>query len=232
MSFVRWVQERLVVHGYNIAVDGVYGPQTRTALNLFQQRGRNLPHTGVADPATVTALRSNPVTGKLDKEVEHVEETMPIWLEEATRRMGLHERTNNKSLAAWLRSGKFLGNPAKLPWCGDFVETCFARTLANEPLPNNPFWAQAWKDFGKSVKPIPGSVGVIRWNSKSGHVGFVLEATKDKIKLRGGNQSDMVKDQWFSRSKFIAFRWPNSVPITVYPDIKGGASSGSYGKTR
>lgn len=230
MTFIRWMQERLNYHLYylsKIAVDGVFGPQTRTRLVEFQKRKR-LPQTGTATTDTVVALRRT----KDRKLVEAPEETMPPWLAEMTRRMGLHERTHNRTLSSWLRAGRYLGNPAKLPWCGDAVETCFARTLVDEPLPNNPFWAQAWAEFGREISITVGAVGVIRWSSKAGHVGFVVDWTPAQVKLRGGNQSNMIKDAWFPRSKFIAFRWPISHAAVNYPPVKGQAGSGGKGSTR
>ena len=99
---------------------------------------------------------------------------MPPWLLEMNRRMGLHEGRDNRALSAWLRIGRFLGDPAKLPWCGDAVETAIVKTLPDEPVPSNPFWAQAWKAFGIDAGgPIVGSIGVIRWSAKAGHVGIV-----------------------------------------------------------
>ena len=45
-------------HGYpHLAIDGVFGRETREALSLFQRRSR-LPVTGVADRRTWEALYS------------------------------------------------------------------------------------------------------------------------------------------------------------------------------
>jgi len=46
------------------------------------------------------------------------------WMVEAKKVMGLHENRDRAVLAKWLKSdGKTLGDPSKLPWCGDFVDT-------------------------------------------------------------------------------------------------------------
>lgn len=225
-GFSLWLQKRLNVHGASLDEDGELGPLTRKAILSFQRR-KKLDLTEVADDATITALRTEPRT---DTEVPVAVEFMPPWLAEMTRRMGLHEVRDNKTLSEWLRAGKFLGNPAKLPWCGDAVETCFARTLPHEALPSNPFWAQAWKDFGVSCSPRTGAVGVIKWSSRAGHVGLVIDHNRSQVKMRGGNQSNMIKDAWFPLSKFIAFRWPASYPLRNYPPITGDASHG--GSTR
>lgn len=223
MTFTEWLQLRLNVHGAAIEVDGAMGSETRNAIKGFQRR-RKLNETGLADAATVTALREVP--GRPDSSiVPAVHQTMPPWLEEMTRRLGLHEERNNSTLMTWLRSGRFLGNPAKLPWCGDAVETCFARTLPEELVPANPFFAQAWADFGRSCSVSVGAVGVIRWSARTGHVGFIIDWSQDKIKLRGGNQSDSIRDAWFPRKKFIAFRWPLTYTFREFPRISGAAAS-------
>ena len=75
------------------------------------------------------------------------------WIVEGKKVWGLHETTNNAELTAWLKSdGKRLGNPAKLPWCGDYTETAIKNSLPNEPfvgpLGENPYWARNWLKFG------------------------------------------------------------------------------------
>ncbi len=54
-SEVREVQQVLVDRGYDIQVDGVWGPATRHALITFQQR-EGLPATGVISTQTVASL--------------------------------------------------------------------------------------------------------------------------------------------------------------------------------
>lgn len=229
MDFNTWLQSRLVAHGHRIAVDGVIGPATRAALIAFQ-KGERLQETGTANNATIAALRQDPAGGRL---VTVPDETMPPWMAEMHRRMGLHEVRDNAVLSAWLRIGRYLGNPAKLPWCGDAMETCIVKTLPAEPVPNNPFWAQAWKDFGQDVgEPVVGAVGVIRWNASSGHVGIVAHSDRSRVLLLGGNQSDSINLTWFNRSLFIAFRWPKSYPVRQYPPLTAKAGTGSLGATR
>ena len=62
-SAVRELQKYLLeisyaTHGYpHIAIDGIFGRETREVLSLFQRRAR-LPVTGVADRRTWQALYS------------------------------------------------------------------------------------------------------------------------------------------------------------------------------
>lgn len=237
MDFTKWLQSRLVAHGYAVDVDGAIGAETRWAIIAFQ-KARKLKQSGQADTATVNALRANPpkaVAAGAPKVGPKPVETMPPWMAEMYRRMGLHEKRNNAELAEWLKAGKALGDPARLPWCGDAVETAIVKTLPDEVVPTNPFWAQAWKDFGSDVKePIVGAIGVIRWNKSSGHVGIVAgyDPKTKKVTLLGGNQSDAITLATFPLSKFIAFRWPKTCARRSYPPLSGKAASGSHAGTR
>ncbi len=51
----RKVQEWLILHGFGVSVDGVYGPATQRAVREFQEKN-SLPADGVVDSATFDAL--------------------------------------------------------------------------------------------------------------------------------------------------------------------------------
>lgn len=235
MNFVAWLQERLVAHGARIGIDGDWGRNSINALEAFQ-RSKGLPITGVADEKTVAALRTSPKMNgtTIPVPMAAASTSLPPWMAEMHRKMGLHEVRDNSALADWMRSfGRYLGNPKDLPWCGDAVESCIAKTLPRETLPSNPFFAQAWKGFGVDVGgPIVGSIGVIRWNASSGHVGFVAGIDGNRVNLLGGNQSNAINISSFPRAKFIAFRWPSTFPVYHYPALKGRAGSADLASTR
>jgi len=199
--------------------DGDFGPKTLRASEMIFD-GKN-PWLDEVSVAAVT-----------DTSEGVSSEAMPPWMEEMAQHFGKHEVRDNAELSEWLKGGKYLGDPAKLPWCGDGVETSFARRLPGEKLPDNPFWAQAWDNFGVKVDPMVGAVGVIRWSANAGHVGFVAEVTPSRIKLLGANQSNEIKLAWFPRSKFIAYRWPASYPIKTYPPLTQKAVEASMSETR
>lgn len=57
---MRWIQERLVAHGYTPGlIDGIFGPRTETAVREFQQRA-GLPIDGVVGTRTRSALALEP----------------------------------------------------------------------------------------------------------------------------------------------------------------------------
>lgn len=221
MEFNKWLQSRLTAHGCPVPVDGIWDRPDIDQLKAFQKR-RGLPVRGVADAATIAALKTNPDAP--GSAVQPPAETMPPWMAEMHRRMGLHEVRDNAVLSAWLKIGRFLGNPANLPWCGDAVESCIAKVLPAEPLPANPFFAQSWASFGVDVgQPIVGAIGVIRWSASAGHVGIVAGVDGNTVNLLGGNQSNAINVSAFPRAKFIGFRWPKSFPVKPYPALKGRA---------
>lgn len=233
MTFEQWLQSRLTAHGLPVPVDGDWGRSSIDALKTFQQR-QGLPVTGVADRASISALRIDPDAPEPSQMVSAPAELMPPWMAEMHRRMGLHEVRDKARLIDFLKIGKFLGDPSALPWCGDAVESCIAKTLPAEPLPANPFWAQGWATFGINAQsPLVGSIGVIRWSAKSGHVGFVAGVEGSKVVLLGGNQSNTINLASFPRDKFIAFRWPKTFPVKAYPPLRGKATAiSTEGATR
>ena len=56
-AYVRWLQQALnQILGLRLTVDGVNGPQTRSAIRSFQQR-QGLTVDGIVGPATAAALK-------------------------------------------------------------------------------------------------------------------------------------------------------------------------------
>lgn len=141
---------------------------------------------------------------------------MPPWVLEGLRIKGWHERADNADLRAWLKSdGKTLGDPAVLPWCGDFAETCIRLALPGEAFPGdlgrNPYWALHWRQFGIPCDPCLGAVVSIS-REGGGHVGFAVGQDATRIFVLGGNQSNEVSVAPIEKSRFIAasWRWPST----------------------
>ncbi len=177
-------------------VDGLFGPRTRAAAEAWLKAGGKAASAGAS--------------------------TELPWMVEARRVLGWHEVRDNKALAAWLKSdGKFLGDPAQLAWCGDFVDTALRLALPDEPrggnLGINPYWAKNWLAFGVPTQPTYGAVMVFD-REGGGHVGFAVGVDAACYHILGGNQSNAVTIARIARSRLLGARWPKTHavrPITL-----------------
>jgi uncharacterized protein (TIGR02594 family) len=201
------VQEALARRGFDPGpLDGLRGRRTIAALRAFQG-AEGLAPTGLVDANTARALLGDGV------DPEALPDAMP-WIDQARRMRGLHERVHNDALRTFLASdGGSVGDPAMVPWCADFVQTCLALTLPDEPLPTDPYASISWMRFGIPVPLRPGAV-VCLWRDSpddwKGHVGFCVEATGDGILILGGNQDDSISEKWVDRTflRRDGSRWP------------------------
>lgn len=138
------------------------------------------------------------------------------WIIELEKVKGLNEISDKAKLSAWLKSdGKTLGDPAKLPWCGDAVDTAISLALPGEPRPadlgKNVYWALNWLYFGKAVRPCYGCVGVFK-RPEGGHVGFLVGESEKHYLVFGGNQKNSVRYSWLEKDRLRGARWPSTFP--------------------
>ena len=222
---VRDVQARLAALNFDPGpIDGIRGRKTIAALQAFQ-KSRRIAADGIAGPVTLGRLfGEDNGKGPIGKP-EDAPDFAP-WLDLARRKMGLQEDRDNSVLRAFLALGKgTIGDPAKVPWCGDFVETCIAVTLPAEPLPANPYAAINWLKFGRTLTAgSPGAVLVFWRGSPSGwqgHVGFYVGEDATHFHVLGGNQANSVSITRIAKGRLRAggIRWP----ATAMP-AKGAAS--------
>lgn len=217
MNFIEWAQTRLIAHGFNPGrPDGIWGRNTYNATVDFQ-KARGIPPTGTLNQATVVAIRAVPgtvipLTDKASQPPTRDLLDFFPWISLALRKKGLHEGQHNADLRQFLKSdGKTLGDPAKLPWCGDFVETCVAVSLPDAVLPSNPYLARNWQYFGASVHPCFGSILVFWRGTRSGtagHVGFYYSEDNDFYHVLGGNQSNSVSIAKLDKARLLGARLP------------------------
>jgi len=212
-QIIETVQARLKELGYYTGrVDGDAGTMTSEAVIDFKEVHGFVARDYVG-PLTISLLFS-----KDAKAVEAKPTGAPPWYDLALSKMGLHETSDNSELRAWLRAdGSTLGDPAILPWCGDFVETAIKLALPDEPHVVNPYLARNWLKFGRSCDLIRGAVCVF-WrgsrNGTSGHVGFVAGEDATTVHVLGGNQSNQVSITRISKARLLGCRWPTSYPLT------------------
>jgi len=143
----------------------------------------------------------------------------PIWYEIAESKLGLDENKDKTILSRFLRSdGHTIGDPTKLPWCGDFVETCVALALPDERIPENPYLARNWLRFGREIDtPVIGAIAVF-WRKSEvglyGHVGFYAGEDKDFIYVLGGNQGNAISITKLRKERLLGYTWPINYPIS------------------
>jgi uncharacterized protein (TIGR02594 family) len=202
------IQTALKAKGFNPGtLDGIMGPKTEAAIIAFR-KSIGLNERTYLGPMTLEALLGRPATQR---------ETP--WLNEIGRFLGVHEVYDNAKLKAWLKSdGATLGDPAKLPWCGDAVQTAIRLALKTEPLPRNPYYATNWLDFGEKSGMVYGAVAVFSRNG-GGHVAFVIgyDPKRKRLRVRGGNQSNRICDAWLDESRCLGYRWPVSYTGPKHP---------------
>jgi uncharacterized protein (TIGR02594 family) len=217
MTTVLDVQRALIARGYDIGrsgADGILGRMTIAAIRKFQaDRKLHVKWLGTIGPITLAALG---LSGEAAPEPGvSADEIVPPWVALARRKIGLHEKTNNKTLRDWLKSdGNTLGDPAKLPWCGDFIETVIAVTLPDEPLPGNPYWALNWKAFGRPIDIV--GLGAIApfVRPGGGHIGMIVGHDASYFHVLGGNQSNAITITKIAKNRLSGpLRWPATYPL-------------------
>ena len=200
---IRLIQSGLDKLGHTpSAIDGTWGVRTARAMKqLIAANGR---------AASMAPLAPLP------------------WITEAKTALGRNEARDRSWLMDWLRrDGRSLGDPAKNPWCGDFVETCIRMALPDEPLLGalgiNPYWARNWLLFGNETKLVPGAVLIFERGS-GGHVGFAIGLDDTHFFVLGGNQSDAVTIARIAKSRLLGARWPATFPSRLQrlPTMKSG----------
>ena len=206
-SEVRAIQTRLKALGYSPgAIDGIMGPRTNSAVIAYK-RDHGLKPRAWIGPLTWDKLHQTEIA--LNERIK-----LP-WMVEAMKAMNRHEVYDNKWLRDWLRSdGHTLGDPARLPWCGDFVETAIRLGLPKEPIIKNPYWALNWLKWGQSNMPTYGAVFAIK-RSGGGHVGFLVGQDATRYFCAGGNQGNKTSVVPVDKSRFTpaSFRWPSTFPV-------------------
>ena len=219
MTFDEWLIFRLRFHGaYDGVSDGVHGRAVINAIQRFQ-RTVGIRVTGVADDATVAALRADRPAGDTGSKAIPAIPVEPVWLREARRFMGLKEIAGpkpNPTIIGWAKGfGGWIANyftNDDIPWCGLFVGHVVAATLPREKLPANPLGALRWAKFGRELpKPAIGAILVFT-RTGGGHVGFYLGETPTHYTVLGGNQLNSVSITQIEKNRLVTggVRWPTT----------------------
>lgn len=208
------LQSALWANGFNPGkIDGIYGPKTEKALIAFK-RAHGLQARAYLGDKTRKLLHLVPAS-----EPEKTQEVLP-WMNEIGKYVGLHETWDNEVLSTWLKSdGLSIGDPSKIPWCGDAIQTSIKNTLPHEPFPGavgkNPYLARNWLWFGVPCGISYGAVGVFwRESLKSikGHVAYLigLDLENGMLRIRGGNQGNRIQDDWIAIDRLLGCVKPST----------------------
>jgi uncharacterized protein (TIGR02594 family) len=207
---VETLQAKLELAGFSPGrIDGAVGPKTARAFAMALADAFDVKFSVTWDGAANTLTATGPLSDAPTYD-------RPPWGDEAMRVLGMHEVHNNVELREWLRSdGPTLGDPAELPWCGDFVATAIRLALPDEPFTGrvraNPYLARNWQDFGEEVAPSQWSVAYF-WrgspNGTYGHVGFLVGEDDAYYHVLGGNQSNSVSISRIAKERLLGTRWP------------------------
>jgi uncharacterized protein (TIGR02594 family) len=136
----------------------------------------------------------------------------PAWLAAAWAEFGVREILGKDDSAEILRYFRDAGDAhtetEETPWCAAFAGAMLKR---GGQTGTGSLLARSYLDWGISLdEPRLGAIAVLsRGNDPTtGHVGFVLGDTPDKLYLLGGNQGDAVSVAPFDRARLLGFRWP------------------------
>ena len=117
-------------------------------------------------------------------------------------------------------------NHDSIPWCGLTVADCMAVSGIRPPFGNSDtkkfLWANSWANdpnYEKISTPRLGCI-VVLTRSGGGHV-TLYESTRGDgmLMCRGGNQSDAINVQAFSKSNVVGYFWPKEAPRPPGPDV-------------
>lgn len=242
------IQSALKAAGhYSGELDGIFGPRSRAAVDAAL-KAEGVPFAAWPHSRRMVAIRQwvlkgagfdpGPIDGVEGSKTRAAAYAFskPVgveipWIKEAEKVIGLHEVMNHDALSAWLRcNSPTVGDPAKLPWCGDFVETAIKLALPKEKVPANPYLARNWADWGEDATRRYGAV-IVFWRGRragtQGHVGFAtaIDEARGLVEVLGGNQGNEVSRAWLGMDRILAWRapkgWASKMPII------GVRSSGS-----
>ncbi len=218
-ELVKEIQIALKEKGYDPkGTDGVLGPNTEAAIVAFKI------HEGLAARPYLGPITIAKLLGGEPEDLPPQAIQFP-WVNEMSKHMGWEEVGNNEALRAWLKSdGATIGDPAQIPWCGDCMETSIRLSLPHEwditdkRLRTNPYWAQNWQYFGVQSKPLYAALGVFRRNG-GGHIALLMGIDRklNRLRIRGGNQSNRVSDTWIDAGRMIATRKPATWDGALFP---------------
>ncbi len=151
-----------------------------------------------------------------------------LWMKYAREYIGVHEGRgdlDNPVVVEMYKLSGFAGiKHDSVPWCAAFVGACLAKAKIR---PSGSLMARSYQKWGqKCFPPVYGCIGVksragLGAGSSLGHVGFVTNYDEKFVTMISGNTKDMVCEESFRRSEFLAYRYPQGVIPENLPAMSG-----------
>jgi peptidoglycan hydrolase-like protein with peptidoglycan-binding domain len=204
---VRLVQGWLSLHGFNVVVDGGFGPATTQALRAFQAK-RGLPTTGTVNEATYAALVA-PMVAALAP-IPKKKTLGDLVLAYASQHLRQHPReVGGQNKGPWVRLFTDGSEGDRYPWCAGFATFCVKQACETlgVPLPMqrtlscDVISTSSGHRFLKGSGRVPGKItpgsifvqqatGAERQKYKYRHTGIIASAGPDTMQTIEGNTND------------------------------------------
>jgi len=139
---------------------------------------------------------------------------VPPWINIAIGEIGQTEisgKEDNMRIVEYLKTVDVpIGdaNRDEIPWCSAFVNWVIKKCGYT---PTGKALARSWMEWGFPMyEPCFGCITVLKRGTEPwmGHVGLLLDVTKDYIVLLGGNQKNRVGVNVYSPGTVLSYRWP------------------------
>ena len=204
---VRLVQGWLSLHGFNVVVDGGFGPATTQALRAFQAK-RGLSTTGKVDEPTYAALVA-PVAAALAP-IPRRKTLGELVVAYAKQHLAQDPReVGGQNRGPWVRLYTDGREGEAFPWCAGFATFCvkqacetlgvplpLERTLSCDTMATSSGHRFFQGTGAGSAKITPGSMfvqratGAERRKYRYRHTGIVVSAGPDTMQTIEGNTND------------------------------------------
>jgi lysozyme family protein/peptidoglycan hydrolase-like protein with peptidoglycan-binding domain len=204
---VRLVQGWLSLHGFQVVVDGGFGPATQQALRAFQAK-RGLPTTGNVDEATYAALVAPMAAALAPVPRKKTLGALVLAYAKQHLRQGPRE-VGGQNRGPWVRLYTDGREGDEFPWCAGFATFCvkqaceslgvplpLERTLGCDVMATSCGHRFVQGSGATSAKVTPGSIfvqlatGDERRKYKYRHTGIVVAAGPDTMQTIEGNTND------------------------------------------
>lgn len=188
-----------------------------TKVNSVQSKtyeGVDLPDQSIVERNVTDDIQHIDAAHDAIQQTEALATDQP-WIVEAKRNLGIAEipgtASNPKIVQYWTDIRRSGITSDAVPWCAAFTGAMLERSGIESTRFEG---ARSYGSYGKALdKPAYGCI-VVFSRGVGGHVGFCIgEDTSGQLIIIGGNQSDMVKVSAFSKSRVVAYRYPEGYEV-------------------